>query len=190
MPFIYDNLIASVISAMILLILASIQMEATQMNTARSSRNIAKNRAQQLATWLEEDLGKIGQNMPQSTVPYSGPKDSTQWHTLEFDFEYVDATGIPVTVEYDLNKTGDTVAIDGNTVHLHRLDRAPDGQSSSNLEYFDVDLLNKNAKSPANPDSIEFVRVRFSVVAPFQNEETVPRRVRRSVVVPYRSGDN
>lgn len=186
MPFIFDNLTATLIAMTVILILASIQMEATQANTARVSRNMVNTQAQEFATWMEEDLSRIGQNLSSSVTPYTDPVDSTQWHTTEFSFQYVDPSNGLVEVEYDLKKTGDTTVIDGNEKELLRLERSPDGRGPARLGYFKIDLLDKFAEPTSSEDSLEFVRARFSVIAPFQNEETFPRRVRRSVVVPYR----
>lgn len=188
MPFIFDNLTATLIAMTVILILASIQMEATQANTARVSRNMVNTQAQEFATWLEEDLSRIGQNLPSSVTPYTDPvaSDSSQWHTAEFSFEYVDPSLGAVDVQYDLQGTGETAIIDGNEKELLRLERSPDGGSPARLGYFRLDLLDKFGNSASSEGAIEFVRARFSVIAPFQNEETFPRRVRRSVVVPYR----
>lgn len=186
MPFIYDNLIATLISTTVFLILISIQMRATQINTARTSRNIANTQAQNLATWLEEDLSRIGQNMSPDETPYDEPTklDGSQWHT-EFSFDYVDASGTQ-NVQYDLEKTGETRVIDGEEKDLFELKRAPGGASASNLEYFRIDLLNEDGNPASTPGDVEFVRARFSVIAPFQTEETFPKRVRRSIAVPYK----
>lgn len=186
MPFIYDNLIATLISMTVLLILSSIQMEATQVGTANTSRSMVNTQAQQLAGWLEEDLSQIGRNMPGGVVPYSGPTDSTSWHTTEFGFEYVDSSGVHKTVQYDLKKTGETVMIDSVEKELVRLQRSPDGSSPARLGYFDIDLLKRDGTTTATADSIALVRARFSVISPFQNAKTYPRRVHRAVSVPYR----
>lgn len=185
MPFIYDNLIATLISMTVLLILSSIQMEATQVGTATTSRSMVNTQAQQMASWVEEDLSRIGRNMPESVTPYTGPTDSTSWHTTEFAFEYVDSSGVHRTVQYDLEKTGDTVRIGDTQKEVVRVQRSPDGSSPA-LGYFDIDLLNRSGTSTAIADSIAFVRARFSVIAPFQNAKTFPRRVHRAVSVPYR----
>lgn len=190
MPFIYDNLVATLISMTVLLILISIQTQATQTNTARTSRNIANTQAQNLATWLEEDLSRIGQNMSLDETSYDEPTkvDGSQWHT-EFSFSYVDTTGIQKNVQYDLEKTGETEMIDGVEKDLFELKRTPDGSRAASLEYFRIDLLNGDGNSASTPDEVEFVRARFSVIAPFQGEDTFPRRVRRSIAVPYRPGE-
>ncbi|WP_259061105.1 hypothetical protein [Salinibacter ruber] len=51
--------------------------------------------------------------------------------------------------------------------------------SPSSLGYFQIDLLDKDASPVSNPngnaDQVHSVRVRFSVVSPFQNAQTFPR---------------
>lgn len=201
MPFIYDNLIATVISMTVLLILASIQTEATQVNTARTSRNAVKAQAHQLATWMEEDLADMGKNMQVGEAAFENPQDSTQWHTVRFTFKHDSLLAgggtVRVKTRYDLEKTG-TRTVDGNTETLYEVQRSrkvgsdpwkSKGQSTANLEYFEVNLLDKDGSPVTNPkanrDEVESIRVRFSVIAPFQNDETLLRRVRRSTVVPY-----
>lgn len=205
MAFIYDNLVATLIATTVVLILGAIQMEAIQTNTGRTSRNTVNTQAQQLANWLEEDLSRIGQNMPPEVDPYDGPEGpgdsdppqwSADWHTVEFSFDYRDADGDLQEVEYELVNTGNSAEIEGQEdVPLARLERlkgsvsgsmTPDGRAT-NLGYFKVDFLNASGEPGASGGDIELVRARFSVIAPFQNEDTIPRRARRSVVVPYRS---
>ena len=201
MPFIYDNLIATFISMTVLLILASIQTEATQINTVRTSRNAVKSQAQQLATWMEEDLASMGRNMEAGDAAFENPSDSTQWHTTRFIFKrdslLAGGGTVRVKTRYDLEKTG-TRTVDGTTETLYEVQRSqkvgsnpwqPRGRSTGNLEYFEVNMLDENANPVSNPkansDDVESIRVRFSVIAPFQNEETLLRRVHRSTVVPY-----
>lgn len=202
MPFIYDNLVATLISMTVLLILATIQTQATRSNTARASRNAVKGEAQTLSTWLEEDLGEMGKNMSGSNPAFGNPQDSTQWHTTSLKFYHDSLTSsggtIRIQTRYELKKTG-TREVDGTTEDLFTMTRerkvgsgswTAKGESPSNLEYFEVNMLDKNGNpvgSPtANHGDVESIRVRFSVIAPFQSEDTVLRRARRSIVVPYR----
>lgn len=206
MPFIYDNLVATLISMTVLLILASIQTEATRRNTARTSRNVAKGEAQTLSTWLEEDLGEMGKNMSGTNASFETPQDSTNWHTTQFTFFYDSLkTGggtVRVRTRYELKKTG-TRDVDGTQEDIFKITRERkvgsgswqgEGQSTSNLGYFEVNMLDSEGTPVANPqandDEVESIRVRFSVIAPFQTEETFLRRARRAVAVRYRLAGN
>lgn len=204
MPFIYDNLIATLIGMTVVLILSSIQMAAMQNNTSRTSRNMVNTQAQQLANWLEEDLSRIGQNMSPDAVPYgepmgpggSDPDWSADWHTTEFSFEYKNDKGDRIEVKYKLVETSETAVIEGqDDVTLARLERfeglsgkpkSLEGEAT-NLGYFKIDLLDEQREPGATGDDAELVRARFSVLAPFQSENTIPRRARRAVVVPLNS---
>lgn len=196
MAFIYDNLIASVISMTVFLILVTIQADATQSNTARTSRNIAKTQADDFITWLEEDLAEMGKNMQGGGVVYDAPEDSSQWHTTRFIFsfkKYVGNDTLIVKTRYELKQTG-TRTVEGEDQKIFRVDRShstdgswsSSGQSPNSLGYFELEMLDEDADSTGSPSRVEFVRVKFSLIAPFQGESTFLRRVHRSTVVPYR----
>lgn len=201
MPFVYDNLIASVIGTTVFLILISIQMRATNANVAQTSRKVALKQAQTLATWLEEDLGQMGRNM--DSTPFmpperTGEEASPMGETFDpdenpaFEFEYEDENGNPTTVQYSVQESPDSpVDVDGGSRTLYELERSGGGGSSATLGYFDIQFLDRNAQFldetavTNNPDAIQSIRIHFSVVAPFRNDETTLHEVHRMVVVPY-----
>ncbi|CBH24386.1 Conserved hypothetical protein, secreted [Salinibacter ruber M8] len=197
MAFIYDNLVASLISTTAVLIFISIQAQATQINIAKNSRNASKNQAQKLATWLEEDLDDIGKNMTNDFAALEPPQDSTEWHTTKFTFKhYSQAMGDTVRIQYELKEKG-TRTVGDTTVKLYQMERLrkvgnpsnpwkPEGRSTGNLGYFEVNMLGENGGQVTIPGDVESIRVRFSVIAPFQGENTFPRRVYRSTTVPFR----
>lgn len=194
MPFLFDNLTASLIAGTVFLILVSIQADATQQNTARLSRNFMMTQGQDFITWFEEDLAKMGKNMDDDDVAYVPPEDSSQWHTTDFRFLFVNASGDTVRTQYELRQAG-TRTVDGEEEKIFRIDRSrkvgsgdweSKGQSPASLGYFEVEFLDENADSTGSPNDVEFIEARFSLVAPFQNESTVLRRMHRSTVVPYR----
>lgn len=212
MIFIYDNLTATIIAMSVFLLLVTIQFRTTQSNIAQTSRNIVKEQAQGFATWLEDDLETMGQNIgPGSAPPYNvafeNPVDSSGV-TVDFTF-YQDSilsttTTMRVETRYRVKKTG-TRVVKADTMDLYQLTRfrkegaggmwEEDGRSINALGYFDVDMLNRDAQpiaSPrsaaqANPDTVRSTRVRFSVVAPFQNEQTSLRVVHFGSVLLLRN---
>ncbi|PSQ72000.1 MAG: hypothetical protein BRD31_02090 [Bacteroidetes bacterium QH_2_64_26] len=211
MQFLFDNLTATVIAMTVLLILASMQMRATRQQVAQTSQNIVQRQAGQLTTWLEEDLGRIGKNMSDDEVAFEKLEDSDQqkWITEEFVFEHEETDGTVVRVRYLVESTGSSREIDmgGTTksVELYQLTREKKvvgetnwqvkGGSIPALEYFDVDLLDRNAEPVSdpfsNPDDVRSVRVRFSLVAPYQNEElAVPASRTNVVIARYPLGDS
>ena len=211
MQFLFDNLTATVIAMTVLLILASMQMRATRQQVAQTSQNIVQRQAGQLTTWLEEDLGRIGRNMSDDEVAFEKLEDSDQqkWITEEFVFEHEETDGTVVRVRYLVESTGSSREIDmgGTTksVELYQLTREKKvvgetgwqakGGSIPALEYFDVDLLDRNAEPVSDPvsneDDVRSVRVRFSLVAPYQNEElAVPASRTNVVIARYPLGDS
>ena len=89
------------------------------------------------------------------------------------------------------------MSVEGEEIPIYRLIRKRrqkelDGGSWSkwaqsgrieSLEYFDVDLLDRNAQVTTTLSQVQSVRIRFSVVAPFQNEEMAFPASRTNVVV-------
>jgi hypothetical protein len=191
-PFVYDNLIATVVGATVLLILASIQMRATKTSVAQSARSMALKEAETFATWMEQDLEAMGRNLEDDETVFTvhdrtPDEDSPTGYTL-FDDEDEGQSDLTfsyreTTVEYDVVK--EEKEIDGKTRTLYQLNRIPDGGSSSILGYFDIRFINGDAQKTTNKDKIRAIRVHFSVVSPFQNDETAIHEVHRMVVVPY-----
>ena len=208
MPLIFDNLTASVIAATVVLIFSSIQMRATQQRVAQMSQRIVQQRSRVATEWLEEDLERIGQNMTSSQdaleqpEPYHDPEnnsDSEEWLTEKFVFRRNSVANggdiQRIEVRYKVESQG-TMSVEGKKIPIYRLVRKwrrEDGESWSesdwvqngrieSLEYFDVDLLDRNAQE-TTPSQVQSVRIRFSVVAPFQNEEMAFPASRTNVVV-------
>jgi hypothetical protein len=205
---IYDNLISTVIAMTVILVLASMQLRATKQQVATTAHYVMKQRTTQLSSWLQEDLGKIGKNMSSDSVAVNKltvPNDDStaRWRTDEFVFERdsIEKSGNRVTVKvrYDVRNTG-TRTIEGEERDVFQLTRERKvgsnswesaGGSAATLEYFDVDLLNKDAVRVENPeqhleavpDTVRSVRVRFSVLPPFQNDQLPVAASRTNTVV-------
>ena len=210
MPLIFDNLTASVIAATVVLILSSIQMRATQQRVAQTSQQIVQQRSRVATEWLEEDLERIGQNMTSGQDALEEPEpyhddpenDSEEWLTEKFVFRRDSvATGEGIwriEVRYKVESQG-TMSVEEEETPIYRLVREwrqkeLDGGSWSDwaqrgkiesLEYFDVDLLDRNAQVTTTLSQVQSVRIRFSVVAPFQNEEMAFPASRTNVVVAW-----
>ena len=215
MTLIYDNLISTVIAMTVILVLASMQLRATKQQVATTAHYVMKQRTTQLSSWLQEDLGEIGKNMSDDRVPVDTlivPNDDStaRWRTDEFVFERdsIETGGNRVTVKvrYDVRNTG-TRTIEGEERDVFQFTREQKvgsdpwesaGGSAATLEYFDVDMLNKDAVRVENPeqhleavpDTVRSVRVRFSVLSPFQNTQLpVPASRTNTVVAQYLPAD-
>ena len=215
MPFVFDNLTATVIASAVLLVLANIQLRTERQEVAQTAQQVAQSRAQEATDWLEEDLGRIGQNMVsgQSAAdkpePYSRSSESStkKWLTKEFSFRRDSITAGTarwrIETRYRTYKQR-TVLIEGKSSPVYGLTRErrkrqvgnggwsdwKKGGEINSLEYFDVDLLNQNSRPTKVLGEAESVRIRFSVVAPFQNEEMAFPASRSNVVMAsYPTGD-
>jgi hypothetical protein len=207
MIFIYDNLTAMIIAMAVLLLLVTIQFRTTQANIAQTSRNIVKEQAQSFATWVEDDLERIGENVSPGDVTFENPVDSAGI-TTSFTFyrDSIESTTsiVPVSTRYTVRKI-DTRIVEEDTLDIYQLDREQkvgsgswtlDGQSIGALGYFEVDMLNRNAQpiqnpkyqvQSVNPDTVRSTRVRFSVVAPYQTDQTSLRVVHFGSVLLLRN---
>lgn len=209
MTLIYDNLISTVIAMTVVLILASVQLRATKQEVAGTAHYVMKQRTKQLSSWLQEDLSRIGKNrsggdsVPVESMVLADGDSTAKWLTKKFVFERdsIKPSGdvITIKVRYDVQKTG-TRTIGEKERDVFQLDRdrkvgsgtwEPAGGSAATLEYFDVDMLNKNAEPVEDPtthlqtnqDTVRSVRVRFSVVPPFQNDQLSVSASRTNTVV-------
>ena len=208
MTLIYDNLISTVIAMTVILVLASMQLRTTKQQVATTAHYVMKQRTTQLSSWLQEDLGKIGKNVKGDSVSVDTlvvPNDDSTatWRTEQFVFERdsIETGGNRVTVKvrYDIQPTG-TRTIGGEERDVFQLTRERKvgsnswesaGGSAATLEYFDVDMLNKDAVRVENPeqhleavpDTVRSVRVRFSVLPPFQNDQLPVAASRTNTVV-------
>ena len=216
MTLIYDNLISAVVAMTVTLILASVQLRATHHRMAARAQYVMTERVTGLSSWLQRDLERIGENKTGGSVPIDTlilpSNDSTaQWLTDRFVFERDSITPsgspVPVKIRYDIQNMGSRT-VQGETTDEYRFQRKRKvganawesaGGSTAPLGYFDVDLLNKNAEPVENPeihlqthpDTVRSVRVRFSVLPPFDNNQlSVGTSHTNAVIARYPSADS
>ncbi|WP_103030406.1 hypothetical protein [Salinibacter altiplanensis] len=199
MQFLYDNLTATVVALMTTLILLSIQSRATQNSVAEVSRNRMGELTQTFSSWLEEDIQRMGENFEEGErTPFESPTGSDITTQFTFYRDSTTASGSDqeyrIATRYKVSPKG-TRMVDGTEKTLYELTRKKrrkemgtgswsswsdvKGVSPSSLGYFKISLLDKDANPVANPaaneEQVHSVRVRFSVVSPFQNAQTFPQ---------------
>ncbi|HEX7069574.1 MAG TPA: hypothetical protein VF190_02160 [Rhodothermales bacterium] len=198
MYFIFDHLNATVIGATATLILVGLFLRIGEANVEQVANYHVKTQAADLATWLEDDLLRLGDNMD-GKIAFADPVDSAGV-TTEFTFYWdsVNTAASPIdtirmSVKYDLSKVG-TRVLDSDTISVYQLRRfqredlgswVASGASSDLLSSFRIDMLNRDAvpvASPvaaatASPDSIRNTRVRFSMATPFETQSSTIRQV-------------
>lgn len=199
MPLIFDNLTASVIAATVVLILSSIQMRATQQRVAQTSQQIVQQRSRVATEWLEEDLERIGQNMTSGQDALDKPESYHENVKFVFRRDSVATGGGIWRIETRFRvESQSTMSVGGEVKSVYDVVRErrrkelggggwsddwTEGGRVESLEYFDVDLLDRNAQETTTLGQVQSMRIRFSVVAPFQNEEMAFPASRTNVVV-------
>jgi len=165
------------------------------------SRNRMEELTQTFSTWLEKDIGRMGENLGRNEVPFENPThtegDGGTKITTGFTF-YRDSTtankNYRIATRYEVSEAG-TRTVDGAEKTLYKLTRKKrrkevgtsnwsswstvQGVSPPSLGYFQIEMLNQNAGLVPNPESnndqVHSVRIRFSVVSSFQNRQTFPQ---------------
>jgi hypothetical protein len=198
MPYLYDNIIASVVGATVFLILASIQMRATGEQVAQTARNTALSQTTSLATWLEEDLEAMGRNreagqMVFGNISRTGNEASPTGEVLtSLTFRYEDDGGDSTTVAYQVEES-ESRMVAGEERPIYTLNRLQNGSSSGGastvLGYFDLRFIDGNATRVPNPvanrGEIQALQLHFSVIPSFESDQMVLDEIHRMVVVPY-----
>jgi len=200
MNFIFDNIGASIVGATVFLILLSLQIRINNLNIEETSTYMVKNQASNLATWLEEDLLKMGTNIDNTKeVPFANPVDSAEV-TTQFIFyrdtlntAVVPADTVRIGTRYQLKMT-ETRMLEGAPINVYRIDRSlqynggawiSSGQSASMVGSLKIDMLDRDAQPvvdpvaamTADPEAIKNTRVRFSMVTPFETDQISIRQV-------------
>ncbi len=108
-----DNLLAAIVGSVVLLILVTSAMRVQTLNIDVTAAYAARNLASETMTWMEDDLMRIGLNMPGNTSPILAPRDTTlivgaDTTTLMGEFRYLRAVPNPA---YDAETSPPTVPI-------------------------------------------------------------------------------
>src|SRR5690625_483286 len=162
---IFDNLNAILIGSTVILVIMAMQMRMTEMSVEQTANYMMKRQAMDLATWMEDDLLLMGQNLPSGTAAYTNPQDSSGI-TLGFEF-YRDSVAVVggtldtmrITTRYDLLKMG-VHQTEKDTVDSFRLERSVQlgsgpwvrkGSRSALLSHFKIEMLDRDALPVTNP---------------------------------------
>ncbi len=200
MTLILDNLSALVVGATVFLMMLSTQLRVTEMSVEQSTSYMMKNQASSLATWVEEDILRLGENIDKTVeAPYENPVQANG-RTTEFTFfrDSINTNVAPpdtlrIQTRYDLEEIGERV-LEGDTLSVYRINRnvkmgggawQPAGQSPPLVSVFRVDMLDMDAQVVADPVaalaadplSVRNTRVRFAMVAPYDLERSTLQQV-------------
>jgi hypothetical protein len=181
MQLIFDHMTAIIVSAILIGVLATVNIrgqksavEATQFHAAKMQQNA-------FIDMLEYDLEDLGSGVPtgeQMVTAYEA--DAFGIKTFEFRRELVDAAGVPglASVRYERTQRGSYTTGDGVTVPrflVRRLVQAEDGSmvSSTSVGYevtaLEIDLLGTDGEAvTTNLNAASSIRVRIESALPFQ----------------------
>ncbi len=171
MYFIFDNLTASIVGGIVLMMLFGIQSR-IQSNTVESTiMYAAKNQTLQFAELLERDLSNAGYlSTPgdQAILRHATRNTSGEITTDTLEFWGSDGSGLRTRVRYVLEKTK-TATIDGEFVQLYQVNRYENnmlawktaGASLPTLTEFRIDLLDSANNGVVSIADARKIRVRF-----------------------------
>jgi len=206
MYLLIDNLNAMIVLGAVLLMLLFLRQRMVEVNVEQLATYTVKKQAVDLATWLEDDLLTVGENMNLTEKRFEDPKQSGL-NTTEFTFyrDSVDTSApagtapIRIATRYTLAPAG-TRTLQGESISVYQLIRETrensgswkeDGRTAPLLSYFRIDMLNgdvlpiskdvvsgKEVSQLAieKPDTLRNTRVRFTMVTPIENERTTLRK--------------
>ena len=195
MHIIFDNLTAILIGGIVLLVLLVVQVRSGEINLEQTSMYTAKQLSLDFAEWLEDDLVTLGTNFDSTDVRFSLPTQ-VGGNTTAFEF-YQDSINyavlppdtVRIETRYVLSASSIAEVAD-STVQLYDLTRSvrtqgasgwsawtTDGQSPSQLSYFEIELLDRQGQTVATESATAYIRVAFSLVPPYQSSKQYLREV-------------
>ena len=204
MHIIFDNLTAILIGGIVLLILLAVQVRSSEINLEQTSMYTAKQLSLDFAEWLEDDLVTLGTNFDSTDARFTLPTNASgNTTTFEFYQDSINVAAFPpdtVRIETRYVLTAASVAeVADSTVQLYDLTRSvrmqgpsgwsawtTDGQSPSQLSYFEIELLNRDGQTVATESATSYIRVAFSLVPPYQSSKQYLREVNWGTTIAIR----
>lgn len=203
MIVIFDNLTATLIAGVVLLILIAMQVRVNTANVEQTALTIAKGQALDFGDWLQEDLGNAGSGVAvnQSFIEQV-ITDSETGNTRRVSFyrKVNPADTSPTLVTYELTEA-ETTMVDGEEVQLYQLQRCEGastctatssnlhGQSAAALSYFNIEFLDDSGWM-AGTIGAKYIRVRFAMASVLNDNARHLREAQWGTVLPLREIDS
>ena len=202
MIVIFDNLTATLIAGVILLVLITMQVRINNANVEQTALTIAKGNALDFGDWIQEDLGNAGSGVPiNQDFIENVVTDATTGNTTRISFyRKVNPTDASATqITYELIDA-ETVMVDGVPVQLYQLQRcegaatcpanSPNlmGQSAAALSYFNIDFLDDSGWL-AGTVGAKYMRIRFAMASVLNENTNHLREAQWGTVLPLRETD-
>lgn len=184
MQFIYDNIIATLVSGMTILLLIALQLRASETNIEAVGYYDAKVKQVMFAEVAQTDIANIGAGRA-ATEPMI-----EAWSTTAFEFwTQTDSSGTVDRVRYELVQTG-TQALMDSTYTVYQIKRYTNGVlsggSASLVTKFQITLYDAAGAvvTSGNLDRTRQVSVRIESLAPWQQKHTVGQSIWTYTVRP------
>ena len=204
MIFQFDNITATLVAGVILLMLIGMQTRAREANIEQTALLTAKGQALELGDWLQQELGNAGSGVPinEAFIEDYVIEAATE-NTKRFSFrrKLQEADPTPTLITYELID-GEKAVVDGDTLQLYQLQRCEGtttclsgssslkGQSPPTLTYFRIDLLDENGGAwTAGTSNAFYLRVRFAVTSSMSTRGNHMREAHWGTVLPLREPD-
>lgn len=161
MQVLLDNLSATLIGGVLVLILLSVGLRVGGAETETQLYELSRRQSQAIAQQLEADLLNVGYGLPSTTDAIEEWTDSTFTFNRRAD---TTSTAPVIQVSYRRLTVG-TVEVDGTPAPLYRVERLQDGASEggapASLSAFDLDLVERDGTPTSDPADAVGLRVVF-----------------------------
>ena len=203
MIVLFDNLTATLIGGVILLILVAMQVRLNTANVEQTALTIAKGQALDFGDWIQEDLGNAGSGVAVNQEFIENVEvDPETGNTTRVSFyrKVNPSDASPTMITYELID-GQTVTVDGEEVQLYQLQRCEgastcpvasaslNGQSAPALSYFNIDFLDDSGWM-AGTTGAQYIRIRFAMASVLSDNNIHLREAQWGTVLPLRERDS
>ncbi len=190
MSFILDNLTATIIGTVALLIILTMQHQVRESSTERTAVYMAKNQSLELGNWMQRDLSNFGAGINPGQPVFDGTEKNAAGLTKTFSFRRrADSTAASpvIQISYELAQK-DSVKLNGNYVKLYQVIRKVDGvktgSSPALLTDFVIELLDATGATTYAASAAAYLRVRFAMALPFARDRFFIRQTHWATTLP------
>lgn len=205
MLFFQDNIAATMIAGVILLMVVVMQSEMQQASVDQTVVSMTKNQAIDFGAWIRNDLINVGAGVDVDDTfieSYSVDPETDNTSVFSFQRKINDADATPTRVTYQLVKA-DTVEVDGEKVTLYQVQRCQGaatcpkgslnvtGMSPGTVSYFRIELLDEDGAAwTSGTSNAHYLRVRFAMASPLTQKNQYLHEAHWGTVLPIRSTDS
>lgn len=184
MQFLYDNIIATLVGGMTILLLIALQLQASETNIEAVGFYDAKVKQVMFAEVVQTDIANIGAGRAATETMIEA------WSTTNFEFwTQTDSSGTIDRVRYELAQTG-TETVGDSTYTVHKVNRYTNGVlsggSSSLVTQFQITLYDAHGAviTNGNLDRTRQISIRIDSLPPWRQEHTIEQSIWTYTVRP------